>query len=76
MLLDAMAQLRVEPAQTLFAGDRLRDLEAAQAAGCVPALVGAEPGGQLESEARRRGVAWIATDLAGLAARLAGDAPC
>jgi len=39
MLLNAMADFHASPAQTCFVGDSLRDLQAAQAAQCLPVLV-------------------------------------
>jgi len=39
MLLQAMADFAVTPKETLFLGDSLKDIQAAQAAGCHPALV-------------------------------------
>jgi D-glycero-D-manno-heptose 1,7-bisphosphate phosphatase len=63
MLLSIMQTLAVAPADTLFVGDSLRDLEAARAARCTPVLVRTGNGAALEAEARRLGVDEIYDDL-------------
>ncbi|NKC00465.1 MAG: D-glycero-beta-D-manno-heptose 1,7-bisphosphate 7-phosphatase [Pseudomonadales bacterium] len=39
LLLTAMRELNANPSSTLFAGDSVRDLSAAEAAGCLPILL-------------------------------------
>lgn len=64
MLLEAMAALGVEPEDTIFVGDAIRDVEAAHAAGCAAALVRTGKGAQVEPLARGMGVSWVGDDLA------------
>ncbi|MFU8813856.1 MAG: D-glycero-beta-D-manno-heptose 1,7-bisphosphate 7-phosphatase [Pseudomonadales bacterium] len=75
MLLSMMQRLQVNPAQALFVGDSVRDLEAAQAAGCAAALVRTGKGADAEPTARAMGVTCIADDLADLAAMLLCRSP-
>ena len=67
MLLSAMAEMGVEPADTIFVGDAIRDVEAAHAAGCAAALVRTGKGAQVEPLARGMGVRWVGDDLAAFA---------
>lgn len=67
MLLDIMAELGATPAETVFVGDSLRDLEAAGAAGCRAALVRTGNGATTEAQARAMGVIWVGDDLAAFA---------
>jgi D-glycero-D-manno-heptose 1,7-bisphosphate phosphatase len=48
MLLEAMEKFQINPQETLFIGDDLRDMEAAQAAGCYKVLVRTGKGAQNE----------------------------
>jgi D-glycero-D-manno-heptose 1,7-bisphosphate phosphatase len=66
MLLDVMAALGEEAADTLYVGDSLRDVQAAQAAGCAAALVRTGRGAAAEAAARELGVALVHDDLASL----------
>lgn len=50
MLLEAMAKFAAQPAQTPMVGDMLRDLEAAQAAGCPRVLVRTGKGRHTEAQ--------------------------
>jgi len=71
MLLKMMAQLDVAPDQTVYAGDSIRDAEAATAAGCHFVLVRTGNGKDAESTLRRRGLTEVYDDLADFVASLA-----
>lgn len=71
MLLAMMAELNVAPDQTVYAGDSIRDAEAAAAAGCRFVLVRTGNGKAVESTLRRRGLAEVYDDLAEFASSLA-----
>jgi len=75
MLLTMMRQLQVEPSETLYVGDSLRDMQAAHAAGCAAALVRTGAGAGVEAAARALGVTCVADDLAALAQDLLADDP-
>lgn len=68
MLLDLIATFAVDPADTCFVGDSLRDLQSARAAGCEPVLVRTGHGRGVEAEARSSGVTRIYDDLQAFAA--------
>jgi len=76
MLIRTMQALGVDPEETLFVGDAIRDVEAALAAGCRPVLVRSAGGAAVEAEARQLGVDWIEDDLAAVARTLLEDDPC
>lgn len=76
MLIEAMRELAVAPAEALFVGDSLRDMEAAAAAGCRAALVRTGSGAAIEATARRMGIDCVADDLESLARDLIGGTPC
>ncbi len=77
MLEDAMQSLGVAPAQTVFVGDRLTDVEAAVSAGCRPVLVrGRPPDGPPEDRTRALGVERVAEDLAAFVDTLLEQEPC
>ncbi len=67
MLLELMAEFRVDPQATIMVGDAIRDVEAAHAAGCHAALVRTGHGASVEPIARAMGVRWIGDDLAAFA---------
>ena len=48
MILEALEKFQIHPNETLFVGDDLRDMEAAQAAGCYKVLVRTGKGAQNE----------------------------
>ncbi len=56
MLLNAMSEFATAPHKTCFVGDSLRDLEAAEAAGCQPVLV--RTGNGAASERTLLSTAW------------------
>jgi D-glycero-D-manno-heptose 1,7-bisphosphate phosphatase len=65
MLLEALSDFNADPVKTVFLGDALRDLQAARAAGCIPALVCTGKGNEtftLLDEATRAPL-WIYPDL-------------
>jgi D-glycero-D-manno-heptose 1,7-bisphosphate phosphatase len=68
MLNDIMGQLDESPRTTVFVGDSLKDMLAAQAAGCEPILVRTGKGRCTEVEAARMQVARVYDDLASFAA--------
>jgi len=70
MLIRAMTRLGVAPADTLFVGDSLRDMQAARAAGCAAALVLTGKGRGSVADAAEMGVTWVAEDLSALARNL------
>ncbi|MDH3643705.1 MAG: D-glycero-beta-D-manno-heptose 1,7-bisphosphate 7-phosphatase [Gammaproteobacteria bacterium] len=73
MLLAMMREFAAEPAQTVFVGDSLRDLQAAHAAGCQAVLVRTGSGKETEPRARAKGLTFEAfDDLAGWARGVAG----
>lgn len=76
MLVDAMAELGVSPAETVFVGDSIRDVEAARAAGCRAALVRTGNGSAAEPAARDLGVIWVGDDLAAFAEWAVAWASC
>ncbi len=77
MLQDAMQSLGVPPAETVFVGDRLTDVEAAVSAGCRPVLVrGRPPDGRLEEHAGALGAERVAEDLAAFVDTLLEQEPC
>ncbi len=76
MLLAMMARLDASPAETFYVGDDLKDVEAAQNAGCTPVLVRTGHGAEVEQAARDLGVAWVEDDLAAFAETLLGEASC
>lgn len=67
MLLDIMAELGATAAETVFVGDSLRDLQAADAAGCRAALVRTGNGAATEAQAGAMGVIWVGDDLSAFA---------
>jgi len=68
MLLEMMRELGTAPADTIFVGDSLRDMEAAQAAGCSGTLVRTGNGVQAEAAAREGGMlVQVFADLAAFA---------
>jgi D-glycero-D-manno-heptose 1,7-bisphosphate phosphatase len=69
-----MATLGEEPADTLYVGDSLRDVQAARAAGCEAALVRTGQGAAAEAAARELGVAFVHDDLATLVRALLREA--
>jgi D-glycero-D-manno-heptose 1,7-bisphosphate phosphatase len=73
MLIAAMTALGVEPRDTIFVGDAIRDVEAAHAAGCRSALVRTGKGAQVEPLARGMGVSWVGDDLAAFADWITGE---
>jgi D-glycero-D-manno-heptose 1,7-bisphosphate phosphatase len=73
MLRDAMSMLGIGPGETVYVGDSLRDIQAAQAAGCAAALVRTGKGRAAEPAARDLGVSCVADDLAALVRALLGN---
>lgn len=67
MLSAFMREFSVDPKETIFVGDAIRDIEAAHAAGCHAALVRTGHGASVEPIARGMGVRWIGDDLAAFA---------
>lgn len=67
MLIDTMTELAVAPADTIFVGDAIRDVEAAHAAGCHAALVRTGHGASVEAIASGMGLVWVGDDLAAFA---------
>ncbi len=67
MLLRAMRELSATPDETTFVGDSLRDMQAAIAAGCTPALVRTGQGADCEASARTIGVVRVFDNLANAA---------
>jgi D-glycero-D-manno-heptose 1,7-bisphosphate phosphatase len=55
LLIAAVSASGIEPGRTLFAGDDLRDVEAAQAAGVAPVLLRTGKGARAEAQVRNRG---------------------
>jgi D-glycero-D-manno-heptose 1,7-bisphosphate phosphatase len=76
MLIGAMETLGATPDETVFVGDSIRDVEAAQAAGCRVALVRTGGGADAEEQARSMGVDWVEDDLAAVARTLIGAGSC
>jgi D-glycero-D-manno-heptose 1,7-bisphosphate phosphatase len=70
MLIRVMDRLGVTPAETLFIGDSVRDIQAARAAGCEAALVLTGKGEASIDGAAALGVTWVADDLAEVARQL------
>jgi D-glycero-D-manno-heptose 1,7-bisphosphate phosphatase len=64
MLVAAMCDLRQQPENTVFVGDSARDLEAAEAAGCLPLLVRTGNGAALLDSAAPVRAARVFADLA------------
>jgi D-glycero-D-manno-heptose 1,7-bisphosphate phosphatase len=56
LLTAAVTASGIEPGQTLFAGDDVRDVEAAQAAGVAPVLLRTGKGVHAEAQLRNRGI--------------------
>jgi len=72
MLLAMMREFAADPTETVFVGDSLRDLQAANAAGCKAVLVRTGAGRETEPRARADGLTFEAfDDLAGWAAGVA-----
>ena len=67
MLLELMSTLGVDPAQTCFVGDSLRDMQAAQAAGCEGVLVRTGHGSEVEAAVLSIGIRRVYDDLAAFA---------
>ncbi len=76
MLLAMMARLHASPTETFYVGDDLKDVEAAQNAGCTPVLVRTGHGSEVEQAARARGVTWVADDLAAFTEALLEETSC
>jgi D-glycero-D-manno-heptose 1,7-bisphosphate phosphatase len=70
MLESVMRTLQIPPADTLFVGDSIRDMEAAAAAGCGRVLVRTGNGRHSEAAARRLGVTSVFDDLGAFGAAL------
>lgn len=68
LLIEMMKDLDTRPEETVFVGDALRDVRAAQAAGCRAALVRTGHGTAVEASARALGVRDVYDDLAAFAA--------
>ena len=64
MLLEQMCKFQIAPGATVFMGDSMKDLQAAQAAGCEPVLVRTGNGSTVEPQAAGFGVSRIYDDLA------------
>jgi D-glycero-D-manno-heptose 1,7-bisphosphate phosphatase len=56
LLIAAVTASGIETVQTLFAGDDVRDVEAAQAAGVAPVLLRTGKGARAEAQLRNRGI--------------------
>jgi len=76
MLLATLASLHVAPTEAVLVGDRIKDLEAARAAGCRAAFVRTGVDAALEPQARAMGVDWIADDLDHFTRMLIEQSPC
>jgi D-glycero-D-manno-heptose 1,7-bisphosphate phosphatase len=76
MLTDTMALLGVSAADTVYVGDNLEDVAAAQAAGCRAALVRTGSGAAVEQAARAMNVCCVADDLAAFVRALLREVPC
>lgn len=76
MLSATMDDLGVPPSRAVYVGDTLKDVQAAQAAGCRAVLVRTGHGAEVEGRARRMGVDWVADDLWEFARQFLEEAPC